>query len=698
MKNQFHNQSLRTAQDIPLYEHTDNTLGKLKEQEDSLRALERKMQKRLLLGDEKVSDEFVALQKELAALFGEKEEGADEVGAEKSSREVYTDIQEEIERDTYLSALFAHTKNNVKNTVWDARSIQKALAMLSERETLLQSSLFDREKGDRRTSTISERKMLDALHNAIDGCKTDMKQLKTSNEEAYYVVQLLRLRALQKQGNTGAIIEVDSVKDVTKRVTALALSGRPILLHGPPGTGKTEIAMHVAEHLPTAEAFRKDEEGKRKYEGVITGEADKTIQPFGIISASKQTDISEFTGHQVLRLKQVEERKRKEFLAYVDTEYTVWEESNKEASDIMKAAQKSIIADAYTMTQGQGMETQFWLGPMYECMEKGIPFIVDEVNAMPPEVIIKINHMMTRRPGDIVSVQEDSGKKITIKKGFCFIFTGNIGEEYEDTHELQQSFVNRIGDGMIEVPYMPADEIQEIAMLELMNGSLVKGSVTMPDGDFGKLYLFSSAVEYAQDVFSGVIPFTIDDGQGGTVDVREQKLLRKTPFTMRDVKNIIDAYKRSNFAMPFENYIYTSFIKNIQDKTERYIYYKIFESKGFFAQAVDNKAIMNSHGLVQSFTPELERERAPDEDKYHVFTPRDVVDELYNSYSNYYVDVTERDYERDYKKVVYQDSPVLEAGEANKEKLKKQTEEMLAHIGGLRDVANKAHNGFCFIP
>ena len=102
---------------------------------------------------------------------------------------------------------------------------------------------------------------------------------------------------------------------------------------------------------------------------------------------------------------------------------------------------------------------------------------------------------------------------------------------------------------------------------------------------------------------------------------------------------------------------------------------------------------MNSNGLVQNFTLELDTARAPGEDKYHVFTPRDVVDKLYSSYYNHF-NVTGRDY----KKVAYEDSVVLEAGEANREKLEKQIQEMLAHIGGLRDVASKAHNGFCFIP
>ena len=489
---------------------------------------------------------------------------------------------------------------------------------------------------------------------------------------------MMNLRSLKKQSEEGAIIETSSVHEKRLQIEGFALSGRPIFLHGAPGTGKTEMAMHVANHLPTAKEFL----DKDKYESKNKGKA----QPFMIISASKQTDSSELTGHQVINVKQMPEDERKKFIDNIEKEMSEWESDHADATEDQKIRQQQIILEAYKLTHGQGMETSFWTGPMYKCMEEGIPFIVDEANAMPPDVLIKINHLMTRRPGDEVIVQEDSGKKITIKQGFCFIFTGNIGEQFQGRYRLEQSFVNRIGDAMIEYNYLPEDELKEVMIAYLMEGAKAKGSVVMSEEDMGELLNFAKASSFAQKVFAGKEDILIPDGSGGTLSVRDHKLLKNTPLSMRNIFNVIDAYKKDGANLFFEQYIYDSFIKPIQDKGERYVYFQIFKANGFFIQSRNEELVRDSNGKVIEFEAN-DIDDVIKGDKSHVFTPRDTINTLYGLY-NEADDTLDIDTgkvfstgHRDYQEVKVENAEEIDMGTLEAQKLGSNIEKYIENLG-----------------
>lgn len=634
----FNKENLRNAQDPSLYAHEENVVEGLKLAEDRLHILERKLKEKLLYGDGVRAQKISA---RLSKLLGKKEVIANQT----SAPELLKEVEDEIQDDSYLQALYAHKKQAVISAARDYHSLDKALKEAEELKSELEASI-----SIEGTADISLREALDAVKDTIQLLHADKDTLLMLSPESYYVSNLLSLRNLKRQALSGSIIETESVHAKRLEIESFALAGRPIFLHGAPGTGKTEMAMHVAKLLPTAKA----------YQDTAKFESKGGAQPFMIISASKQTDSSELTGHQIINVKQMPEDERKAFIDAVEAEMNTWLEKNNDATEDQKNRQQQIILEAYKLTHGQGMETSFWTGPMYKCMEEGIPFIVDEANAMPPDVLIKINHLMTRRPGDKVVVQEDSGKEITIKEGFCFIFTGNIGEQFQGRYRLEQSFVNRIGDAMIEYSYLPEDELLEVMVAYLMEGGSGKGSLVMSRGDFESFEKFAKGACFAQKIFEGKEDLEIPDGNGGKVSIRDQRLLKNTPLSMRNIFNILDAYKKDNRSKFIEQYLYESFIKPIQDRGERYAYFQIFKANGFFLDMfVKEEVTRDASGKVIEFTAhEVSKDAFGEKyDKYTVFTPRDVVNSLYGAY---YVphDV---DSVRDYRTVHVENSETIDA-------------------------------------
>ncbi|HSX32785.1 MAG TPA: AAA family ATPase [Candidatus Saccharimonadales bacterium] len=97
--------------------------------------------------------------------------------------------------------------------------------------------------------------------------------------------------------------------------------------------------------------------------------------------------------------------------------------------------------------------TTFHYGILTECMELGIPFVMDEINLIDPAIVMRLQDILLRKPGDTIFIQEDGGKPITIKPGFCVIATANeASARYQHRAELDPAFRDRFTILPIEYP------------------------------------------------------------------------------------------------------------------------------------------------------------------------------------------------------------------------------------------------------
>ena len=99
--------------------------------------------------------------------------------------------------------------------------------------------------------------------------------------------------------------------------------------------------------------------------------------------------------------------------------------------------------------------SEFVPGPIIRAMEQGRPLILDEITAMPPEILKRLNIVMQLRPGDVFTVQEDSGREITVHPGFCIIATANekSSKRYKGIDSLSVEFQNRFGANIYRIRY-----------------------------------------------------------------------------------------------------------------------------------------------------------------------------------------------------------------------------------------------------
>lgn len=107
-----------------------------------------------------------------------------------------------------------------------------------------------------------------------------------------------------------------------------------------------------------------------------------------------------------------------------------------------------------TLTEQNGATvTTFKHGILTECMEKGIPLVMDEINLIDPAIVMRLQDILLRKPGDKVTIQEDSGEVITIKQGFCVLATANeASSRYQSRAALDPAFRDRFRILPIEYP------------------------------------------------------------------------------------------------------------------------------------------------------------------------------------------------------------------------------------------------------
>lgn len=107
-----------------------------------------------------------------------------------------------------------------------------------------------------------------------------------------------------------------------------------------------------------------------------------------------------------------------------------------------------------TLTEENGATvTTFQHGILTECMEKGIPLVMDEINLIDPAIAMRLQDILLRKPGDVINIQEDGGEAITIKHGFCVIATANeASSRYQSRAALDPAFRDRFRILPIEYP------------------------------------------------------------------------------------------------------------------------------------------------------------------------------------------------------------------------------------------------------
>lgn len=160
---------------------------------------------------------------------------------------------------------------------------------------------------------------------------------------------------------------------------------------------------------------------------------------------------------------------------------------------------------------GGATVSAFVPGPLLRAMTEGRPIILDEVNAMPPEFLKRLNRILQLRPGDAFGVQEDAGRELRIAPGFAILATANeqTPHRYRGLERLSAELVNRFGANAYRVHYpdagLPYDAFpRENALIAAAAVCDARGELPAGLGlDVDAIARVARAAFISQQVFSG---------------------------------------------------------------------------------------------------------------------------------------------------------------------------------------------------
>lgn len=280
--------------------------------------------------------------------------------------------------------------------------------------------------------------------------------------------------------------------------------------------------------------------------------------------------------------------------------------------------------------------SEFYMGPIYRAMKEGRPLIIDEVNAIPHEVLISLNHILTRRVGEEVDIQMDSGERVTIQEGFCIMMTGNLNqgqEQYVAREDMDAALLSRIH--QVEYDYLPqktegaleeAGEGDELFHLILARVMDKHANIDLPEDSVRKLWNLAKAARITQDVFAGREVRNSFYFQQGSTPVKY--LLQKSVLTMRALNKIMTQWQKEQYKQELDYYIYKEFISQSTIASDRAYLYQLFKDRfGFFqSSGWEQTPDYGVGGVVTSFNTPVPENRIED---MEFFGPRQTVEFAY---------------------------------------------------------------------
>ena len=509
------------------------------------------------------------------------------------------------ENSGMVNDLTSLRRENLLGALREDQRIEKEKAKLLEEESEILKMIQE-------GGSYAAQEALQDVSVALDALTQEEEALLTSTPEAYYGLHLKRLKEYKQSLEEGRIVETPYVKERAEDIHAHMRAGKPVLIYGHLGTGKTELAMHVARKYVGKEAL--------------------------VISGSKNMSLAELYGHQVLQLDSVSPETLKEFTKEVEGVFAEWENENKEASEAEKNRMHNTVLQTYLTKLQKGTVTDFFLGPLYRAMAEGRPVIIDEVNAIPHEVLISLNHILTRKVGDEVLVQQDSGMTVTVQDGFGVLMTGNLNQGqdiYVDRQDMDPALLSRLY--KVEYDYLPQstdvlnagvvhedNELFEIILAKLIDR---RGNLQLPEGTFGALQHLAVAARITQDVFAGR---EVDSSMflrvpGASRGV--QYFLKESVLSLRALDAILSQWQNEGYKHELDYYIWNEFIGQSTQPTDRAYLYQLFQNRfGFFADDWKQNPDIGSGGSIRSFDIKPPRKPAG-QVVFHA--PRQVIDMAY---------------------------------------------------------------------
>lgn len=406
------------------------------------------------------------------------------------------------------------------NIIHAARNIE-ALDALIENTSLARTELLAYRSNNNISLTQADTHALSDYKAIEDRCNETIHVLM-GHDDIYYEAKRRTLQKYRRQLLNDGFVETDTIKRLIIDIVGHLQIGTPVFLRGHLGVGKTELALHAA----------------RKYFG---------HEP-EFVSGSEEATKYDMYGKTQIGMRS-EHDKMREFKLRMD-EYT------RMNPDKDPKTLKKVEKQYYETIVIQGTTTSFFqYGPVVRALQQGRPLLIDEIDGIPHSIVMRLNHVLTRRPGDTIRIEESGGEQITVRKGFCVLATGNIKSTRYKREELDAAFLSRWWSQ--DVQYVPPDETYSILIASLLDE---RGNLQVKNlNDLDDLKRLTEAAAEIQQIFVGN---HLDYfGEGADVARQTPAGLKKSVLSLRHMWNIVRPWKARNFDQSLEQYVLREFIR-----------------------------------------------------------------------------------------------------------------------------------------
>lgn len=408
-------------------------------------------------------------------------------------------------------------------------------------------------------------KQISLLQKELNSIYEDLEEFE-HYEAGNLLDRFATIREYAKIVSRKGIVEIPTVEQIVESGLENMRNHQPFLLVGHLGSGKTEIARHMAKLFMIENGVGYDPAKETDLDAVY----DRLNVE--IFSGGEEASVYDLVGKLKLtgraRQDELELKKRMSELG----------------ESLERAGVKNIPEEELAkliLGKADVTETVFNYGPFGRALREGRPIIIDEVNLIPPEVIGRINDVLLRGIGDTVHLQENGEEPITIKPGFAIIGTCNLGRQYAGIKEVNAAFKSRWV--AKEADYPTIEETYDLILASLVRRDRVRLPPGFPLENFDDLARLAVAVREIQELFTGQT-----EGQRfmalSTGVSAEKAQLEKAVVSTRDLmRKIIIPWRLKNFSVPLDGIIVEKILAaEVFSMDDQKFMTEIFLRRGFF--------------------------------------------------------------------------------------------------------------------
>ncbi len=453
------------------------------------------------------------------------------------------------------------------------------------------------------------------LETAYATALVDIENFTMQSPEAYLLTKEQELgEAKRLFDEHGRIVETPFVKAKIARVVDIIESGRPAFVHGELGAGKTEFAKHLARtRLSRAHLARWEQVNPMPTApaDLAVWNAQRAQQAEAlVISGHRQLEPEQMLGTRTIKradtIAPEEQTQRirdgwKHYRARVLEEASLrGDRDTKRLEKKLDTVDRPLYEQAYLDTFRSPVEVRTVLGAVLQAMREGRPVIIDEMNAIPHHVLIVLNDLLMRHPGEMVTPTIPGEDPFVVQEGFSVIATGNYKPEdglmYIGRQPLDAAFLSRFGvvnydylpmEKATEAPGLPPEEqrafranneLYHMLMTRLADRDL---SATLPEGGFRSIYNLAKVAREIQDVFSGRESTLF--AEVNAARVKPQEVLKENVLSIRHLIPIVERWKLEGYTLPLDDYIYLEYIARSDARpNEKWFLYRTLKVQGDF--------------------------------------------------------------------------------------------------------------------